>query len=252
MDSRLDSCGSDKGAKQSVLLSLIMKSIYLFLIFSFLSPLCLASDITGKIKFEGEKPKPKKVSAKSDPRCMREHGQPILDEALVVGKSNGIKNAFIYIKTGLEGKTFPVPEQPVVLDQKGCVYLPHVFGIMVNQKLEIRNSDPTLHNVRSLPKNSKGFNVGLPIKGMKLDQTFTSPEVMIRLKCDVHPWMHAYAGVLAHPFYAVSNSEGNFEIKNLPPGNYELEVWHETLGVQTRKMIIADQGSTTADFTFRK
>lgn len=225
-----------------------------FLFFGFLlsTPLCFSSDVTGIIKFEGNKPELKRISAKSDSRCLQGHGEWIPDESLVVGESRGIKNVFIYIKAGLEGKAFPVPERPVVLDQKGCIYMPHVLGIMVNQTLEIRNSDPTLHNVRSLPKNSKEFNVGLPVKGMKIDKTFTAPEIMIRLKCDVHPWMSAYVGVLPHPFYAVSNAEGLFEIKNLSPGNYELEVWHETLGVQTRKIIVTDQGSTTADFTFRK
>ena len=144
------------------------------------------------------------------------------------GAGNGLQNAFVYVKDGLGNRTFPVPKTPVVLDQQGCKYRPHVVGIQVGQPLEVRNSDSTLHNVHAIPKVNKEFNFGQPTKGMKSSRTFDKAEVMVPFKCDVHGWMNAYAGVVAHPFFAVSKADGSFEIKGLPPGSYTVEVWHST------------------------
>ncbi len=135
-------------------------------------------------------------------------------------------------------------------DQNGCQYSPHVFGVMVDQKIEIINDDETLHNVHALPKNSKQFNIAQPKKGMKMTQSFSSPEVMVKVKCEVHNWMAAYVGVMDHPFFAVSDDQGNFTIKDLPAGDYEIEAWHEKYGATTMKVSVAATGSKTADFSF--
>jgi plastocyanin len=160
-------------------------------------------------------------------------------------------NVFVYVKSGLAGKKFPTPATAVAFDQKGCTYHPHILGMMVNQKLEIKNSDETLHNVHSLPKNSKQFNIAQPKKGMKMTQTFDKPEVMVKVKCEVHNWMSAYIGVLDHPFFAVSNDKGAFEIKNLPAGEYELEAWHEKYGTKTMKVSVGAADTKTADFSYQ-
>ena len=149
----------------------------------------------------------------------------------------------------MEGQTFPAPPEPVTIDQLGCQYHPHVFGIQVGQTLQILNSDNTLHNIHSLAEKNKQFNLGMPIQGMKLTKKFDQPEVMTKLKCDVHPWMHAYIGVLPHPFYGTTGEDGTFEIKELPPGEYTLEALHEKYGTQTQKVTVGE-GSQTADFTF--
>jgi uncharacterized protein (DUF2141 family) len=139
----------------------------------------------------------------------------------------------------------------VKFDQQGCTYSPKVFGIQVNQPFEIINSDSTLHNVHAMSSQSKPFNLGMPIKGMKIKKTFDNPEVMVKVKCDVHPWMNAYIGVLNHPFYSVSNNEGSFELKNLPAGKYTIEAWHEKYGVQTQEVTVAEgDASQEVNFTF--
>jgi hypothetical protein len=204
----------------------------------------MAAAVSGKIVFEGTAPALEKIGADADPACQMIHPDGVSSEEVVVNPNGTLKNVFVYVKEGFAGKTFETPKTPVILDQLGCQYQPHVFGIQVNQPLEILNSDDTLHNVHALPKNTKEFNLGMPIKGMKLTKAFTAPEVMVKLKCEVHPWMAAYAGVLDHPFYSVTASEGVFEIKDLPPGQYVLEAWHETYGTLTQSVTIGSAEET--------
>jgi plastocyanin len=158
---------------------------------------------------------------------------------------------FVYVKSGLAGKTFDTPKEPIVIDQKGCHYVPHVFGMMAKQPLKIVNSDDTLHNIHAQPSKSKEFNIGQPNKGMETTRTFASPEVMVHFKCDVHPWMSAYVGVLDHPFYSVSGEDGTFSIKGLPAGEYEIVAWHEKYGEKTQKVKVGDGEGKTADFSFK-
>lgn len=210
----------------------------------------VAATVSGKVLFQGTAPASQKVPADADPTCQLAHPDGVNLDEVIVNPNGTIKNVFICVKQGLEGETFEVPKQPVVLDQEGCQYKPHVFGIQVNQILEIRNSDDTLHNVHALPKNTKEFNLGMPIKGMKLTKTFTAPEVMVKLKCEVHPWMSAYAGVLEHSFYGVTTTEGTFEIKDLPPGQYALEAWHEKYGALSQSVTIGS-AEETQEITFQ-
>ncbi len=199
-----------------------------------------AASVKGSVAFSGTAPAAKTVNMAADPTCAAQHKTAMPDEDVIVNANNTLKNVFVYVKSGLEGKTFPTPAASVSFDQNGCHYVPHVLGVMVGQTFEIINSDSTLHNVHSLAKESKQFNLGMPIKGMKIKKKFEKPEVMAKLKCDVHPWMHAYVGVLSHPFYAVSGEDGSFEIKDLPAGKYTLEAWHETLGTKTQEMTVVD------------
>jgi plastocyanin len=154
------------------------------------------------------------------------------------------------VKDGLTGN-FPPPATPVVLNQKGCQYSPHVFGVQVGQPVQIVNSDPTLHNVHAMPKTNQEFNMGQPIQGMKFDHTFTAREVMVPFKCDVHGWMNAHMAVLDHPFFAVTGPDGTFTIKGLPPGKYTIEAVHEKLGTQTITVELAAKDAKAADFSFK-
>jgi plastocyanin len=191
------------------------------------------------------------IKMNADPYCASSHKEEIKSEEVIVNSNNTLKNVFVYVKSGLEGQTFEAPKEAVTMDQNGCHYVPHVFGIQVNQPFEIVNSDSTLHNVHAMPSQSKPFNLGMPIKGMKIKKTFDNPEVMVKVKCDVHPWMNAYIGVLNHPFYSVSNNEGSFELKNLPAGKYTIEAWHEKYGVQTQEVTVAEgDASQEVNFTF--
>lgn len=206
-----------------------------------------AATLSGSVQFEGTAPESKVVDMGADPTCKSAHSGPVYMEDVLVNENGTLKNVFVYVKEGLEGQTFEKPKEKVVLDQLGCRYTPRVFGLQVGQKLEILNTDPTLHNVHGMPKNSKEFNLGMPIKGMKLKRTFDTPEVMVKFKCDVHPWMRAYAGVLPHPFYAVTGDDGSFEIKDLPDGDYVVEVWHEKYGTKSQEISIS--GAATAEFS---
>jgi plastocyanin len=214
------------------------------------TPLPGESTVTGTIKYEGTAEKPRVVRMDSDPLCMPEG--PQTSEVLVVGPDNGIQNAFVYVKDGLSGDLkFTAPQTPVVLDQKGCKYSPHVFGVQVGQPVIIVNSDPTLHNVHAVPKANTEFNFGQATKGMKTTRTFDKPEVMVPFRCDVHGWMASYGGVVAHPFFAVTKSDGTFEIKGLPAGTYTIEVWHERLGTQTTKVTVDGKSGATANVAFK-
>ena len=186
--------------------------------------------LSGTVKLNGPVPKPKvNKPLLADPACAacQKNGEPLKDN-LVVDDSGGVRWAFVYVKKGLEGKTFDPPATAVQLDQVGCTYAPHVIGIMVGQPLTIRNSDPMAHNVHGLPFSNREFNKGQP-PGSSDTMKFTTPEVAVKVKCDIHPWMGAWIGVVDHPFYAITDAAGKFEIKNLPPGKYTVGVWHEKL-----------------------
>jgi plastocyanin len=206
-----------------------------------------SATITGTVAYtNGDPDQPIRMDA--DPVCSGLHENGVETEQ-IVGGEGVLGNVFIYVKSGLSG-SYPAPAESKLLEQKGCQYFPHVSGIQVGQTLVIRNDDPTLHNVHALPQKNQEFNQGQPFQGMELERKFDQPEVMVRFKCDVHPWMSSYAGVLDHPFYAVSAEDGTFSIGNLPAGTYTLEAWHETLGSQTMEVTVEDGATVEADWQF--
>jgi plastocyanin len=209
-----------------------------------------AGTVTGKVTFAGTPPAPTPIKLSSDPYCQKAN-PGLATETEVVGKDGAVENVFVYVKDGLGNQAFPAPSEPVTLDQKGCHYTPHVLGIQVGQPLQIINSDDTLHNVHGLPKAYKEFNQGQPIQGMKMTHTFSTKEVMIPFKCDVHGWMNAWIGVLDHPFYAVTTADGTFSLKGLPPGTYTIEAWHEKLGTQTQTITVGAKETKDVAFTFK-
>ena len=210
----------------------------------------IAATVTGKVTFAGTAPAPAPIKLSSDPYC--EKANPgLTTENEIVGKDGSVGNVFVYVKDGLGTRTFTAPSEPVVMDQKGCHYAPHVLGIQVGQPLQIVNSDDTLHNVHGLPKANKEFNQGQPIQGMKMTHTFSTKEVMIPFKCDVHGWMNAWIGVLGHPYYSVTSPDGTFTLKGLPPGTYTIEAWHERLGTQTQMVTVGEKETKNLSFTFK-
>jgi plastocyanin len=209
-----------------------------------------AGAVTGKIKFEGNAPAPRPVRMGSDPLCAKV-GAGVNSEILLVGPGNGLQNVFVYVKDGLGTRKFPAPKTPVVLDQKGCRYLPHVFGVQVGQPIQIINSDPTLHNVHAMGKTNSEFNFGQPKDTKPVTKTLDKAEIGVPFRCDVHGWMNAWAGVVSHPFFAVTKADGSFEIKGLPAGSYTIEAWHERLGTQTQKVTVDAKGTGTVSFAFK-
>jgi plastocyanin len=208
-----------------------------------------AGNVSGKVTLEGAAPTSEAIQMAADPNCARLHTTPVTTEFVVVGEGGGLANGFVYLKSGVQGD-FPPPSEPVVLDQQGCIYHPHVIGIQVGQPLEIVNSDETLHNIHAMPKKNKEFNIGQPVKGLKTQRTFDVEEVMIPFKCDVHKWMNSYAGVVEHPFFAVTGPDGSFNIDGVPPGSYVVEVWHEQLGTKEMNVTVAEKATAEANFSF--
>ena len=214
----------------------------------------VSGTIKGIVKFEGQSFKPRLIRMKQDKNCEAIHkGKPIASEEFALNGNGTLKWVLVYVKSGASGN-FETPKEAVVLDQQGCVYRPRVFGIMVDQPLEIRNSDPTFHNVHFVGRNNGGFNIGQPRKGLKTVRTFSKPELpgTAFFKCDVHPWMRAWVGIFDHPFFDVTGDEGSFVISGLPPGTYELEAWHEKLGTRTAKVTLKAGETVTVNFTFKR
>jgi hypothetical protein len=201
--------------------------------------------ITGTMTFAGTPPAAKPLPMDSDPKCPADPNA--VSELVVVGPGSGLQNVFVYVKDGLGNRTYAVPTTPVSLDQKGCRYIPHVFGVQVGQPIRVSNSDPTLHNINAAPKANRAFNFGQPATVPPVTRTFDKPEIMVPMRCDVHSWMNAYVGVVAHPFFAVTKEDGSFEIKGLPPGTYTVEAWHERLGTQSQSVTV--DGKTPAQFS---
>jgi len=209
-----------------------------------------SATVTGKVAFEGTAPAMAKLKMEADAFCKAAHAAPVYAQEVVVNGNGTLQHVIVYVKEGVAG-SFPAPSEPVVLDQKGCRYAPHVFGIQAGQPLKIVNSDATLHNIHALPKKNEEFNIGQPLQGMETLRKFGTPEVPVRFKCDVHKWMGAYAAVLNHPFFATTGDQGTFEIKNLPAGTYVIEAWHEKYPPQTQSVTVSGSESKTVDFAFK-
>ncbi len=209
-----------------------------------------AGTITGKAAFDGTPGENPKLDMGADPVCKSLHSGDVYAERVIANPNGTLKNVFIYLKEGVKDKIPASSSKPAVLDQKGCRYDPHVMGMQVKQKLEIVNSDATLHNVHALGKQNPEFNLGMPLQGMKLEKTFSNPEVMLKFKCDVHPWMNGYVGIVEHPFFAVTDDQGSFQIEGAPAGEYTLEAWHETYGTKTAQVTIDEAGPAQVVFQF--
>lgn len=205
--------------------------------------------ITGTVTFAGTPPPARPLQMDSDPRCIPEPGAA--SELLVVGAGGGLKNVFVHVKDGLGARTYAVPTRPVVLDQKGCRYVPHVFGVQAGQTVQVANSDTTLHNVHAVPKVNREFNFGQPPKVPAVDRVFDKPEIGLPFRCDVHGWMNAHVNVVSHPFFAVTKDDGSFEIKGLPAGTYTIELWHEQLGTQSQSVTVLATAPAKITATFK-
>ncbi|MBI3940252.1 MAG: carboxypeptidase regulatory-like domain-containing protein [Acidobacteria bacterium] len=210
-----------------------------------------AATVMGKVSFAGTKPTPKKIRMDAEKYCTEQHsGKPIDSDEVVVNDNGTLANVFVFVKDGLGDRSFPAPSQPVVLDQKGCVYTPHVVGAMTGQSVDVLNSDETTHNVHPQPKNNPEWNISQPPKAEKITKTFAREELPIPVKCNVHPWMKSYILVVKHPFFGVTGADGSFTLKGLPPGDYTIAAWHEKYGASEQKVTLTAKDSKTVDFSF--
>ena len=214
-----------------------------------------AGSLTGRVNFKGKGPKKKTLKMDADPVCGASHKTPAYRESFVLSKDGYLKNVIVYLSNvKYDGKA---PTTQAVIDQNGCVYIPHVQGIMAGQELLIKNSDATLHNIHGLPKINSEFNFAMPKvvkeKAIKIDKV----ENFIKIKCDVHPWMNSYISVFGHPFFSVTDDTGSFKIENIPPGEYEVIAWQEKFKDKKTKewktlsaSVTIGDGDTTQNFTF--
>ena len=205
--------------------------------------------LKGTVQIKGTVPKPKKIKMNDAERhCSAKVKGEVDGEDIVANPKGFVKWAFVYVKAGLEGKKFDVPKTPVLIQQQTCTYVPHVAGIMVGQDFMIKSGDPVLHIPHVNPKNSKEWGFSQAKPGDERVKQFPAPEVMVRLICDVHQWMEAWIGVLEHPFHAVTDAAGKFEIKGLPPGKYTIEVWHELYAPVSEEIEIGSSTPKTLAF----
>jgi len=210
-----------------------------------------AGSVSGTIHWNGPKPAKVPVDMSGDPACVSANHGKVFEDAVLLGKHNEVDNAFLYIKSGLEGKTFEVPSTPVTIDQRGCWFHPRVFGVQTGQEVDIVNSDPVTHNIHSMAHINREWNHSQGPGDPPMHRRFLKPEVMIPVKCNIHSWMHEYIGVVDNPYFVVSDAEGKFTIPNLPPGTYTLALWHEKLGTQEQQITIPPHGSTTVNFELK-
>jgi plastocyanin len=205
------------------------------------------SSVTGVVKFEGTAPPPQRINMAQDPLC---GSAPTTTEEVVTDGKGGLENVVVYISDGLSAAMFPVPTEPAVMQQKGCQYHPHVLAMRARQTLKVINADQTTHNIHPMPNNNREWNVSQP-KGVDIERVFAREEISIPVKCNVHPWMHSFIAVINNPYFAVTGEGGSFEIKDLPPGTYTLEAWHEKLGTRIQEITVAAGEAKTVEFVFK-
>ena len=221
--------------------------------FSSSSPPSPASSgvVKGTVKVKGTVPKPMHIDMSQDPKCAQAHAGSGSTEDFVADANGDLENVVVYVSAGIPSDLkFDVPAEPVVLEQKGCTYRPHVVALRANQELKVVNADSTTHNIHPSPNNNRELNQTQP-PGVPFSMTFAREEISIPVKCNIHPWMRSYFAVFKHPFFAVTNKDGSFEIGNLPPGSYTLTAWHEKLGTSFQKITVGESETKTIDFTFK-
>lgn len=209
-------------------------------------------EITGKVLFEGTKPQLREIHMNKDPECVRENqGRVVYQQDGAVNPDGTLPNVFVFAKSGAQELHFSPPSTPVVLDQQGCIFVPHVLGIMVGQTLKVLNSDFTTHNVHAMASNNHRWNESQPPGAAPFYKKFEHPGIMIPVECNEHPWMKAYVGVVSNPFYGVTGPHGTFTIKNVPPGTYTIEAWTATFGNLEKTVTVRAHETAKLDFTFR-
>src|SRR5438067_13061488 len=207
------------------------------------------ASVSGAVKFDGTRPKAQKIDMSQDPACAKKGENTVETYA---GDGSNLANVFVYVKDGLGSRTFDTPSSPVVLNQEGCRYHPHVLGVMTGQMIDIKNSDDTTHNIHPTPSANREWNESQPPKGADLQKSFAREEILLLVKCNQHPWMKMYINVVKSPYFAVTDNSGKYEIKDLPPGDYTLEFVHEKLGKMQQKVTVAAKESKSGvDVTFK-
>jgi len=205
--------------------------------------------IAGEVRVDGAVPPMAEIRFAGFPECAAQHQGPAYAGDMLV-KDGKVAGAFVWVKDGLGDRVFAIPTEPVEIDQTGCLYQPRVVGARVGQTIRFVNGDPLLHNVHGTPKASRAWNVSLARRGASREIRLDHPEVMVSVRCDLHPWMQAWIGVVDHPYFAVTGPDGAFALEDVPPGDYTVAVWHERLGTREARVTVPPRGRATAGFTY--
>jgi hypothetical protein len=208
------------------------------------------ANVKGIVHFEGKAPAPKLISMSADPSCAKQHASSVFSQEVMTDAKGELQNVVVFVSDGLGEHTFDAPTQPAVIDQKGCMYQPHVMAMRANQPLQVVNDDPTSHNIHPIPANNREWNKAEP-PGSKMEEAFAREEIAIPVKCNVHPWMRSYIAVCKHPYFAVTGKDGSFDLSNLPPGTYTIKAWHEKLGTATQTITIGANETKELSFVFK-
>jgi plastocyanin len=208
------------------------------------------ASLRGVVKFEGTAPKPKLISMAADPSCAKQHPSPVFAQEVLTDSKGDLQDVVVFVAEGLGDRTFDAPTQAAVVEQKGCMYLPHVLAVRANQPLHMVNDDPTSHNIHPTPANNREWNKAEP-PGSSVDEAFAREEIAIPVKCNVHPWMHGYIAVFKHPYFAVTGKDGSFDLSSLPPGTYTIKAWHEKLGMASQTITIGANETKEISFVFK-
>jgi plastocyanin len=206
--------------------------------------------ITGKVALDGQPPPFKPIDMSAEPYCEKLNTAPVFPQQVVTRDASGLANVVVYVKDFPADFIVDAPSGPVTLSQHGCMYDPHVIALRVGQQLEIRNDDQATHNVLAMPERNAKWNRSQTPGAAPLEEVFTVPELAIPLRCNVHPWMKSYVFVFSHPYYAVTGEDGQFELKNLPPGTYTVEAWQEKYGKQDATITVGPKESKAVDLKF--
>jgi hypothetical protein len=209
-----------------------------------------AATLKGIVRIEGDVPKPKPISMAADPSCAKQHRSAVFTQEVMADAKGELQNVVVFVSEGLGDRSFDPPTGAAVIQQKGCMYQPHVLAVRANQPLDVVNDDPTAHNIHPTPANNREWNKAEP-PGSKLEEAFAREEIAIPVKCNVHPWMHSYVAVFKHPYFAVTGQNGSFDLSNLPPGTYTIKAWHEKLGTSTQTITIGANETKEINFVFK-
>jgi plastocyanin len=212
------------------------------------------AEISGVVRYVGPVPEMRTLDMAQDPACEKGHTQPPQSESFVMGEGGTLGNVLVQVRAGGDAAgEHPVPSEPAVLDQLGCLYHPHLLVVRVGQPLKVLNSDDTFHNVHGAPRHNEAFNDAMPKFRKELIRTFTASEPEpFPVTCDVHPWMHSWIAVLDHPYFAVTAADGRYTLSGFPPGTYRVEAWHERLGRQSAEVTVGEGERVTHAILFTK
>jgi hypothetical protein len=209
-----------------------------------------AASVTGAVKFEGTPPIFKPIDMSASPACAQANLSPVTPPVVVTGANDALANVVVFVKSGLGRYSYPAPQTPVTLDQKGCMYVPHVVALMVGQPFEVANSDLTLHDIHPMLRNNRPWSLSELPGRAPVRSTFQNAEFAANVGCMIHPWMRAYLFVFDQPYFAVTSKEGTFSLQNLPPGTYTIEAWHEPNQTLDQTVMLGPKDSKTISFTF--